>query len=458
MDSRRKPGRPKGTKDGPRPPDAPRRGRPPKKPANETRETGNAGPSHSHGPRSDFDADDEFEFDDDGDIDSEQWDALDRDIENVFSSICVPTPEPPRNNASFDQLRDAAQRSQKRPFFTQSTTFDAGSDSETELESQDEGDANPETYEEESSWFHRPKYMPDWLYRYFHRTIRPMITEKEKGRLVQPAIFTDALPSFWIHPPEPICSLSKYSFDPFVLYRPRVFLWLPHFFVKTLLCPNCGKELEKNGALTPRRVVDIDSNFYIVSWAYYCRGGRINDGCKKHFHGWSRTLLASLHPYLQLAFPAILTKKSGVSRNVMNQLRVGNQHKMGPSGVRSLPLESHTLRFSILQAQYLEAVFEMVRGRQIHLTGQLQTKLDSFLTEKIPSFGDFGNANGYAGFVPSDRYLTSILNKAIELDEADANQHTACQPQDLLAMDDSYRFWLIFKTFNYSFWVRGCSK
>ncbi|KAJ7434441.1 hypothetical protein B0H11DRAFT_2208391, partial [Mycena galericulata] len=57
----------------------------------------------------------------------------------------------------------------------------------------------------------------------------------------------------------------------------------------------------------------------------------------------------------------------------------------------------------------------------------------------LKCFGDFGDANGYAGFVPSERYLTSILNKAIERDEADANQHTACQPPDQLAMDDSYK-------------------
>jgi hypothetical protein len=112
---------------------------------------------------------------------------------------------------------------------------------------------------------------------------------------------------------------------------------------------------------------------------------------------------------------------------------------MGPSGVRSLLLESHTQRFSILQAQYLEAVFEMVRGRQTRETGVLQSNVDSFLSEKIPDFGDFGDKSGYSGFVPSERYLASILNKAIETDEPDANQHTACQRPDNLAIDDSHK-------------------
>ncbi|KAJ7148561.1 hypothetical protein C8R43DRAFT_521445 [Mycena crocata] len=439
MDAPRKLGRPKGKKDGPRHPGAPRRGRPP------TRSDDNAiletpSSSHSHSLPAESDADDEYDFDDDGDIDADQWEILDQDIREIYGSIRAPTPEPPPNNPSYAQLRDAAQNSQTRPFFTQSSNFspDGGNESDSDLESQDEGDENAENDETASgsSWFRKPDYMPDWLYRYFHRVIRPMITQRDRGALLPPAGFTADVPSFWVYPPDPIFALWKYKFDPYLMFRVRIFLWLPHFFVDQLKCPSCGAKLEKNGALSPRRIVDTDSNFYVVSWAYYCRS---NPNCQKHFHGWSQKLIESLPRYLQLAFPAILSRKSGVSRNVMNQLRVGNQHKMGPSGVRSLLLESHTLRFSILQAQYLEAVFEMVRGRQDGQTGEFQTRLDSFLTERIPAFGDFGDRNGYAGFVPSERYLSSMLNKAIERDEPHADQHTACQRVDHLTVDDNHK-------------------
>jgi hypothetical protein len=70
--------------------------------------------------------------------------------------------------------------------------------------------------------------------------------------------------------------------------------------------------------------------------------------------------LNSLPAWLHLSFPAVLSRKSGLSRNVISQLRVGNQHKMGPTGVRSLLLEMHTMRFNILQVQYMEALFEQV--------------------------------------------------------------------------------------------------
>ncbi len=234
----------------------------------------------------------------------------------------------------------------------------------------------------------------------------PLIKQKDGRNLAPPPSFTDVrshvTPSFWIHPPEPAIILSHHRFDPPALYRPRVFLWLPHFFVSTLCCPNCGKPLEKNGALAPRRVTDVDDSFYIIAWGYYCR-----QSCHSYFHGWSQHLLKSLPAYLRLAFPATLSRKGGLSRNVISQLRVGNQHKMGPSGVQSLLYEMHTLRFSILQAQYAEAVFDLVRGRQLADSHGTQLNLHAYLSTHFPAFGNFSDPQCYAGFVPSERY--SIL-------------------------------------------------
>ncbi|KAJ7302123.1 hypothetical protein DFH08DRAFT_826868 [Mycena albidolilacea] len=72
-----------------------------------------------------------------------------RDHERVLREsliLRVPTPEPPPNSASLQQLRTAARRSQERPFFTQSENFSVqdDGDSETDLESKDEGDEAPD--------------------------------------------------------------------------------------------------------------------------------------------------------------------------------------------------------------------------------------------------------------------------------------------------------------------------
>jgi hypothetical protein len=289
------------------------------------------------------------------------------------------------------------------------------------------------------AWFKRPRSMPLWLYEYFATTITPLINRKDGRHLMKPLLFSDGRPytppTFWINPPEPTISLSLHQFDPTLLWRPRIFIWLPHFFVKELLCPTCGDILQKNGAAHPRRITDINDNFYAITWKYYCR-----KKCKKTFRGWSSALLESLPAYLRLAFPAVLSRYGGLSRQVISQLRVSNQHKMGPTGYRSLLLENHTLRFSMLQAQYLEAMFEMVSGRPDVATSQTQSTLHAFLpTKTLPSFGNFSDSDKYCGFVPSISYLARMMNKAIERDEPDANQHTACLAPDQIAIDDSHK-------------------
>jgi hypothetical protein len=281
--------------------------------------------------------------------------------------------------------------------------------------------------------------MPGWLYHFFRDTVQPLLFEKSGSKLLRPSIFrtgnTSMPATLWIRPPQPLLSLEGYNFDPTKLYQPRVFLWLPHFFVQQLKCPNCKGKLEKNGALTPRRITDTDSCFFIVTWAYYCR-----DSCKSYFHGWSQRLLESLPAYLQLEFPAVLSRKTGLSKQVLSMLRVGNQHKMGPSGLRAMLYEMHTLRYNTLLLQYLESAFERERGSEGFEKGSIQTTLHSYASaRRIPTFGDFADPKRYAGFVPSVSYLTSMMNKAIEKDEPDADQHTSCLAPDHADIDDSHK-------------------
>ncbi|PPQ71065.1 hypothetical protein CVT26_011467, partial [Gymnopilus dilepis] len=465
---KRKVGRPKGSKDGPRHPNAPPRGRP--RHATRTPETGS-------GVHSEIDhditaeTDDEFEYDEISSailLGLEEIEAANSQKQGT-SSASTPgsTLAPGHVKASrkdraptdsrerelqFRHLRKAVERSQARPFFSQKVALgsDQCGESEDDADADDEVDNGPLGGRAESggdgckeAWFAQPKYMPDWLYKYFSDVVAPLIFTKDGRTLQQPSSFTDnkvySPPSFWLGTVEPVFSLSRHNFRPEALYRPRVFLWLPHFFVSDLRCPSCRLPLEKNGACPPRRVTDIEDSFYIVTWNYYCR-----KGCRKYFRGWNPMLLGSLPRYLQLAFPAVLSRKSGLSHRIISQLRVGNQHKMGPAGVRSLLLEMHTRKFNVLQVQYLEAVFELVRGRQeidsqSQATSQTQTLLHQYIETTVPPFGDFGDCQRYSGFVPSERYLARMLNKCIERDERDANQHTSCLPPDQIAIDDSHK-------------------
>ena len=101
-------------------------------------------------------------------------------------------------------------------------------------------------------------------------------------------------------------------------------------------------------------------------------------------------IIESLPWYLRLAFPAILSQKGGLSRSVMIQLCVGNQHKMGPRGIRALLIEMHTMRFNVLQLHYLEANFEQLSSRELGGATQSTLHWHSYLLTTMPDFGDFG--------------------------------------------------------------------
>ena len=126
----------------------------------------------------------------------------------------------------------------------------------------------------------------------------------------------------------------------------------------------------------------------------------------------------------------------------MIQLHIGNQHKMGPHGMWALLIKMHTMWFNLLQLQYLEAVFECISCQE--LGGATQSTLHSFMSAMTPDFGDFGDHHCYAGFVPTDCYLSEMMNKAIEQEEGDANQHTACLAIDQISIDDLHKVSLLY--------------
>jgi hypothetical protein len=97
------------------------------------------------------------------------------------------------------------------------------------------------------------------------------------------------------------------------------------------------------------------------------------------------------------------------------------------------------LHFNTLLAQYCEAIFELVRGHQLAESKSSQPTLHSYIPCCFPTFGNFSDPQGYAASVPSEYYLAHMMNKAIELDEAAADQHTACIGPDQIAIDDSHK-------------------
>ncbi|KAG2208408.1 hypothetical protein INT45_006300 [Circinella minor] len=166
--------------------------------------------------------------------------------------------------------------------------------------------------------------------------------------------------TFWIEPPSPYFALYSGPANPKKLYYPRVFLWSPNRLVTTVLkCPDCRQKLNSKGFNTnprPRRVVDIDSCFYVMSSRYRCT----NKSCKTSLNAHDNRIMEQLPLHLQAEFPAYLTHRSAVSKHLGDLLRIVMQNGMGVHQLQRALREFHTLRYARLHFQYLNSAHRIV--------------------------------------------------------------------------------------------------
>ncbi|KAI8146397.1 hypothetical protein BJV82DRAFT_601610 [Fennellomyces sp. T-0311] len=209
---------------------------------------------------------------------------------------------------------------------------------------------------------------------------------------------------FWIEPDPVFHCLDGRPLDSTVLYYPRIFVWLPDLLVpEKLCCPHCNAILHKDGLSTDppaRRVVDIDSCFYILSQRYRC------SKCPKSFSAHEEKILSSLPFHIQSIFPAYLTHKSGISKALFDLMRPCYQNALGPERLHNLLYELHTLKHSRLELDYLNTIAFRLSNPQIQ---------DNFASNvsHIP-FSTFDDPKGYAGFVPSATYLRLVYTSLID--------------------------------------------
>ncbi|KAL7410044.1 hypothetical protein BDY24DRAFT_444398 [Mrakia frigida] len=273
-----------------------------------------------------------------------------------------------RPSPELESLQGSSRLSQAPHFFTPYATQnwednEGGSDSECEAEGPSRVAKGKRKAFKKTAWFSRPGTMSESTYDYFSNEITHLLGQKEGVRTKKPPSFDAG--SFWIHPPDPVFTLLSRNINLPLLYRPRVYLHLPHLLVH-LRCPRCKGSLEINDKSPPRRVVDVEDNFYIVTPRYYCR-----KTCKETWSGWDPQILRTLPASLQLAFPAMLSQRSGLSLAVVKRW---DPPEFVPSSSKVTPVDS---------------------------------------TGSKTRFGNFSDLNGYGGFVPSKDYLVVMLNRSL---------------------------------------------
>ncbi|KAG2204310.1 hypothetical protein INT47_009352 [Mucor saturninus] len=203
--------------------------------------------------------------------------------------------------------------------------------------------------------------------------------------------------------------------SPDIFYRPRVFIWLPDLLngrgtdgegKKHLKCPTCKltnlerKEFAKK--TKARRIIDLFDCFYLMS---------MNKNCKKTFSGYNQSIIKQLNPGHQRAFPAILTHKSGIFKDLSNTTRPLFQHGVGPHRLSKILRIMHTQGFD--EPQNIPQNFEQ--------------------------FSDFFDKAKYNGYIPSSNYLSYVYSSLVAEYRHFTDQHTSQLGGIILKLDHSFK-------------------
>jgi hypothetical protein len=100
-------------------------------------------------------------------------------------------------------------------------------------------------------------------------------------------------------------------------------------------------------------------------------------------------------------FPAVLTKRSAMSRDMVADLNMMVDHAVGPGPVANIIRERHTRRYTEKMKSYYEAIVTRMK-KDCKQPMPLRTDYSLISNrELLPDFSKFTDPQGYAGFTPS---------------------------------------------------------
>ncbi len=271
--------------------------------------------------------------------------------------------------------------------------------------------------------------LPEWLMSLFNHKL----AESERRENGLPPLYYHHQ-SFWFPRVSTFFLLKHTTCTPAEFFNPQFFLWYPISLCKQsgIPCPNCKTPLQRHGPIhRPRRCIGMESPFWIIGYRYRCSQCRHPHSQKNTvtFCSWDSRILSVLPRALALEFPAILSHRSGLSKETFGVMRTCFQNGMGPKQFSDALLVQHLRRYDMLHLQYLHSV--IVQNTVI-------TRLFDRTFKAFPPFDDT-SINGYNGFIPSAQWLRDTYDQFVESHQHELNQHTALLTANICAIDHSHK-------------------
>lgn len=272
---------------------------------------------------------------------------------------------------------------------------------------------------------HTRLQQPGWLTDEFERLVKDSKRRDSEGL---PPLYQQGL--FWFPTRAPFFILRKNSHvDPHELYRPRFFLWDPLCF-NDISCPNCRRPLTRQQHIpAPRRVVDINSTFWMIGYRYRCHHCPLANGRSVTFRSWNCQIMDKLPTQLTTEFPACLSHRSGISKGLFEFMRSCFQNGIGSKQFADMLWVQHLLAYSNVKIQYL-----------LHVESRRES-MDRWSGQKFANFKPFEDTGptGRHGYTPSSNWLRDMYDSFLETHQQEINQHMSMLSGDICAIDHSHK-------------------
>lgn len=118
------------------------------------------------------------------------------------------------------------------------------------------------------------------------------------------------------------------------------------------------------------------------------------------FQGWDADVRILLPLYVQESFPFLLTRKSAIHRDVMAEVADNLMHAKGFKASSKALQQAHRQAFHAAELKY----YNMLLWRKAEQLG----------SGAEVGFGSFEDVDGYNGFFPSARYLSTVWSRQMQ--------------------------------------------
>jgi hypothetical protein len=239
---------------------------------------------------------------------------------------------------------------------------------------------------------------------------------------------------FWVVPDDPESHLIKTMerngliMNPKSFYAKPLFVWNPavQFQNLEILCPRCyGGTSPKGWVSDARLIYGLQENYWLHSRRYICN----TENCRYHFVASSPDCLALLPKFVQDKFPAVLSKRAGMDKTVLQLVESLSDTPVGPTYVQKMLTEFHTLQYDRKKRNYF-AIAAYIREKW-----ESQGKI----LVNVNLFGKFNDPAAYGGRVPSQQYIMKMLNREIDRKRSYFDYEVQRRGLKVASIDHSYK-------------------